>query len=184
VYIGGIKMYKEKSFKRTIIIFKIRRYLFIYFFVALGLVGAWFGSRTFIELLGAPTSIVPYVMAGVGVAVFLIAFILSSNVSFKVKQAQLEMEIYNKLRLNTAMLTKLLEINGISLNQDNPLVDSTDMVPVKTSKPIPKELIFKCMEEINKVIVNQSIKIGDVVIENILDTGADVVATRNVDIKQ
>lgn len=59
-----------------------------------------------------------------------------------------------------------------------------DMVPVKTSKPIPKELIFKCMEEINKAIVNQSIKIGDVVIENILDTGADVVATRNVDIKQ
>ena len=56
-----------------------------------------------------------------------------------------------------------------------------DMVPVKTSKPIPKELIFKCMEEINKAIVNQSIKIGDVVIENILDTGADVVATKNIE---
>ena len=124
-------MYKEKSFKRTIIIFKIRRYLFIYFFVAVGLVAAWFGSRTFIELLGAPSSIVPYIMVGVGVAVFLIAFILSSNVAFKVKQAELNMEIYNKTRLNTAMLTKLLEINGISLNQDNPLVDSTDMIPVK-----------------------------------------------------
>ena len=122
-------MYKEKSFKRTITILRIRRYLFIYFFVIIALIGSWFAVRTLIELLHYPTSIIPIIMIVVGVTVFLIAFILSSNVEFKIKQAKLEMEIYNKLRLNTAMLTKLLAINGIALNQDNPLVDSTDIIP-------------------------------------------------------
>lgn len=54
-----------------------------------------------------------------------------------------------------------------------------DPVPVKTSTPIPKELIFACMEEINKVEVALPVKIGDVVIRNLLSTGADVVVTAN-----
>lgn len=131
-------MYKEKSFKRTITLLRIRRYIFIYLFVIIGLVGSWFAVRTLIELLDYPTSIIPVVMIAVGVIIFLIAFVLSSNVEFKVKQAQLEIEIYNKLRLNTAMLTKLLAINGIALNQDNPLVDSTDIIPAEKLKPMRK----------------------------------------------
>ncbi len=54
------------------------------------------------------------------------------------------------------------------------------VVPVKTNKPIPKGLNFKCMKEINKVKINAPVKIGDVVIENVLETGADIVVTRNV----
>ena len=34
-------MYDEKRFKRTIVITRIRRYLFIFLFVILGLVGAY-----------------------------------------------------------------------------------------------------------------------------------------------
>lgn len=128
-------MYKEKSFKRTIAFLRIRRYLFIFFFVILALVGAWFAVKVLTELLHYPSSIIPGIMAGVAVVVFFIGFILSSNIEFKVKQAQLEMEIYNKLRLNTAMLTKLLEINGIALNQDNPLVESNELIPVKQKAP-------------------------------------------------
>lgn len=131
-------MYKEKSFKRTITILRVRRYLFIYLFVIVGLVASWFAVRTLIELLDFPKTIIPVVMIAVGVTIFLIAFILSSNVEFKIKQAKLEMEIYNKLRLNTAMLTKLLAINGIALNQDNPLVDSTDIIPADQLKPMRK----------------------------------------------
>ena len=111
-------MYKEKSFKRTITILRVRRYLFIYLFVIIGLVASWFAVRTLIELLDFPKTIIPVVMIAVGVTIFLIAFILSSNVEFKIKQAKLEMEIYNKLRLNTAMLTKLLAINGIDTSVD------------------------------------------------------------------
>ncbi len=126
-------MNKEKSFRRTILFLRIRRYLFIYSFVIISLVASWFAVRALIELMHYPNSIVPYAMVGIGITVFLLAFILTSNLEFKVKQANLELDIYNKLRLNTAMLTKLLDINGISLNQDNPLVDSTDLVPI--SKP-------------------------------------------------
>ena len=54
------------------------------------------------------------------------------------------------------------------------------MLSVKTNKPIPKELIFKCMKEINKVVAKPPIKIGDVLIENILETGSNIVATQNI----
>ena len=53
-------------------------------------------------------------------------------------------------------------------------------LPVKTKEPIPKELIFKVMEEIDKVQVNAPIKIGDVVIKNVLGTGVDIVATKDI----
>ena len=36
------------------------------------------------------------------------------------------------------------------------------------------------MEEINKVIVEAPIKMGDIVIENILNTGVNVIATRDI----
>ena len=59
-----------------------------------------------------------------------------------------------------------------------------DVIPVKTEKAIPKELIFKAMEEINKVIVEAPIKMGDIVIENILNTGVNVIATRDIENKK
>ena len=54
-------------------------------------------------------------------------------------------------------------------------------LPVKTKEPIPKELIFKVMEEIMKVSVKAPIRIGDVVIKDVLGTGVDIVATKNID---
>ena len=54
------------------------------------------------------------------------------------------------------------------------------VVPVKTSAPIPKTMIFDCMKEINKATVTLPARIGDVVIANILGTGADVVVTANL----
>ena len=54
-------------------------------------------------------------------------------------------------------------------------------LPVKTKDPIPKELIFPVMDEINKVTVKAPIKIGDVIIKDILGTGVDIIATKNID---
>ncbi len=51
------------------------------------------------------------------------------------------------------------------------------VVPVKSSGAIPKGKMFDCMKEINSVTVKAPIKIGDVVIENILGLGVDIVAT-------
>ncbi len=62
-------------------------------------------------------------------------------------------------------------------------VESTNecRVPVKTKDPIPKELIFKVMDEINKVKIKAPVKIGDVVIKDVLGSGVDIIATKNID---
>lgn len=52
--------------------------------------------------------------------------------------------------------------------------------PVKTSKAIPKELMFDAMDLINKASIPSPVHIGDIVIPNILDTGADVIATNEI----
>jgi CxxC motif-containing protein len=61
-------------------------------------------------------------------------------------------------------------------------VSGGGVVPVKTDRAIPKELLFDCMREINSVRVDGNAGIGDTVIENILGTGANVITTRNVKI--
>lgn len=54
-------------------------------------------------------------------------------------------------------------------------------VPVKSKEPLPKGLILQAMEEINKASVLAPIHIGDVVIPNILGTGIDIVATKDIE---
>ncbi|HBM80402.1 MAG TPA: molybdopterin oxidoreductase [Clostridiaceae bacterium] len=56
-------------------------------------------------------------------------------------------------------------------------------VSVKTSREIPKKMIFKCMEKLSAITVDAPVKIGDVIVKDILNTGADIVATRNVDLR-
>ena len=51
------------------------------------------------------------------------------------------------------------------------------VVPVKTSAPIPKELVFSAMGEINRVVYEGSPKVGEVIIENLLGLDCQVVAT-------
>ncbi len=52
---------------------------------------------------------------------------------------------------------------------------------VHTSGPIPKEKIFDAMQVINSTMACAPLKMGDVVIKNILDTGVDVCASRTFD---
>ena len=59
-------------------------------------------------------------------------------------------------------------------------VENGGVVPVKTDRAIPKEMLFECMKVINSARVSPNAKLGDIVIENILGTGANVVTTRNV----
>ena len=51
---------------------------------------------------------------------------------------------------------------------------------VKTIDAIPKDLIYQAMEVINKVVIDKEMNIGEVVVKNILDTGVDVVLTKEV----
>lgn len=55
------------------------------------------------------------------------------------------------------------------------------VVPVKTNGTISKDLIFKAMDEINKFSVEAPVHVGQVLIKNILDTGVDVVASKEIE---
>ena len=61
-------------------------------------------------------------------------------------------------------------------------VEGGGVVPVKTDRTIPKELLFEAMKEVNAVKVKADAKLGDIVIENLLGTGSNVVTTRNVEL--
>lgn len=53
-------------------------------------------------------------------------------------------------------------------------------LPVKTSKPIPKGMIFDFMKEINKVKLKSPVKMGDIILRNVLNTDIDIVASRSL----
>ena len=54
------------------------------------------------------------------------------------------------------------------------------LVSVRTNKPIPKSRIFDAMNLLAKIEVEAPIKIREPIIQNIFDTGVNVVATRNI----
>lgn len=53
-------------------------------------------------------------------------------------------------------------------------------LPVKTSKDIPKGRIKEAMALLNDITVDAPVKIGDVIVRDILGLGADFVATKSV----
>lgn len=81
-------------------------------------------------------------------------------------------EVYGKEELIAPkrVVTSIVRANGGIHN----------MVPVKTDKPIPKELVFECMELLKDIQVLSPQRIGTVVFENILNTGANIVLTRDI----
>ncbi len=54
------------------------------------------------------------------------------------------------------------------------------LTSVRTEKAIPKRLIFSAMKVIKSIQVNAPVKRGQIILENILDTGVNVIATRTV----
>ncbi|MCL1928896.1 MAG: DUF1667 domain-containing protein [Treponema sp.] len=53
-------------------------------------------------------------------------------------------------------------------------------LPVKTDKPIPKEIIFDAMKLLNGLEVSGPVKSGDIIVKNILGSGVNFVATRSM----
>lgn len=54
------------------------------------------------------------------------------------------------------------------------------VLPVRVSGDIPKARIFDVMEEINRVCLDSKPGRGDIVIENVLGLGVNVIATSNI----
>lgn len=53
--------------------------------------------------------------------------------------------------------------------------------PVKTTKPIPKGLIFEAMQTLDGLELTAPVALGQVAVANVCGTGADVVTTRALD---
>lgn len=54
------------------------------------------------------------------------------------------------------------------------------LTSVRLTKPVPKDRIFDVMDAINGKVLAAPVAIGDVVIENVLNLGSDVIVTKNV----
>ena len=67
------------------------------------------------------------------------------------------------------VLTSLMRVQG----RDKPF-------SVKTSAPVPKRLLFDCVNEIFSHQAAAPIHVGDVILPNVCGTGCDVIATQEV----
>ena len=52
--------------------------------------------------------------------------------------------------------------------------------PVKSSTEVPRELVPEMMKLLDSVELQAPVSLGDTVLKNILDTGADIVITRSM----
>ena len=59
-----------------------------------------------------------------------------------------------------------------------PTVDG-GVVPCKTDRAIPRELLFEAMKAVNSLSAPAVVRIGDVLLPDLLGTGANIVATAN-----
>lgn len=54
------------------------------------------------------------------------------------------------------------------------------LLPVYTERPIPKPIINDVLAEIHKVEVEAPVAMNDIVIENVLETGVNIIASRDM----
>ncbi len=57
------------------------------------------------------------------------------------------------------------------------------MLPVRSVAPLPLERVFDCMKVAQATTVTAPVKVGDVIIENILDLGVDIVSAMSIERK-
>lgn len=55
------------------------------------------------------------------------------------------------------------------------------LLPVRSERPIPKDMIFACMDEIKKLTLKAPIKRGEVLIPNVCGTGVDIIASGSLE---
>ena len=58
--------------------------------------------------------------------------------------------------------------------------DGAMPISVRTERPVPKASVFRCLAEMRATHPKLPVHIGDVLIENVANTGVSVIATRNV----
>ena len=79
-------------------------------------------------------------------------------------------EVYAEVEVlsPTRTVTSTVPIKGSNLK----------VISVKTQSPIPKSKIFDCLKSLADLKIQAPVKIGDIIIENVCGTGANIAATR------
>lgn len=88
---------------------------------------------------------------------------------------------------NTCIRGKKYAINEVTAPKR--IITSTVVVnskivsrlPVMTENEVPKELMFDIVKELNNVRVEVPVKCRDVIIENVCNTGVNIIATRTLE---
>ncbi|MFR1519427.1 MAG: DUF1667 domain-containing protein [Clostridia bacterium] len=80
--------------------------------------------------------------------------------------------VYGKTEISDPqrVLTTTVKIRGAACRR----------CPVKTNRSIPKKAVFSVMESLNSIELTAPVHIGEIVIENVCGSGADIVVTRNL----
>ena len=79
-------------------------------------------------------------------------------------EAYARAEIENPMRILTTSVLAL----GLTLK----------MIPVRTDKPIPKARLFDAMKKVKEMRVDKPVCCGDIIEENFLELGVNLIATR------
>lgn len=88
---------------------------------------------------------------------------------------------------NTCIRGKQYAINEVTCPKrvltSTVVIDSkmVSRLPVMTENEIPKEKMFDIMKALNSVRVKAPIKCRDIVLENVCDTGVNIIATRTIE---
>ena len=57
----------------------------------------------------------------------------------------------------------------------------TPLVSVRSTEPIPRNMLMPCAAELARRVIRAPVKIGDIIVENMMNIGVDIVATKDVD---
>ncbi|HPX31918.1 MAG TPA: DUF1667 domain-containing protein [Erysipelotrichaceae bacterium] len=76
----------------------------------------------------------------------------------------------NEVLNPTRVLTTIVKIENAIHN----------CLPVKSSKPLPKEKLIEVSKALKEVVVKSPVKTNEIIVKNILNTGIDIVATRDM----
>ena len=57
----------------------------------------------------------------------------------------------------------------------------TQMLPVRTRTAVPRDALMRCMEKIRTISVQTPVQMGDIIVENLLGTGVDLIASASCD---
>jgi CxxC motif-containing protein len=90
-----------------------------------------------------------------------------NNYLYDKKDNLTKSNIYSKW----GVFTTIVRIKGSNCN----------VVPVKSSRPLNKNLWVECSKVLSRIHVGAPIKRGDIVCKNILNTGVNIICTKSVD---